>query len=124
MPAFTCDKIGLNNMRLTEHEIRAIIAGVNSFAASDVFELRLFGSRANDQAKGGDIDLLLITNNNATKISLLENKLNMLTAIKNILGEQRIDLKIASFEELQSDSFLQLIYPQSVLLSGSFSRSC
>lgn len=103
-------------MRLTEHEVRAIIAGVGSFAAPDIFELRLFGSRVNDQAKGGDIDLLLITNSNATKISLLENKLSMLTAIKNILGEQKIDLKIASLEELHSDPFLQLIYPQSILL--------
>lgn len=124
MPAFTGDKTGLSHMRLTKHEVQAIITGVYKFTTPEVTELRLFGSRVNDQARGGDIDLLLITNNKSSKISLLENKLSMLTAIKNILGEQKIDLKIASLEELHSDPFLQLIYPQSVLLSNSFSWSC
>jgi len=103
-------------MRLTKHEVLTIITEVYNFITPEVAELRLFGSRTNDQAKGGDIDLLLLTKNEAIKNSLLENKLKILTAIKNILGEQRIDLKIASLKELHSDPFLQLIYPQSVLL--------
>lgn len=108
-------------MRLTKHEVQAVIAGVYKFTTPEVTELRLFGSRTDDSAKGGDIDLLLIANSNSTKIFLLENKLSMLIAIKNILGEQRIDLKIASLKELHSDPFLRLIYPQSILLSNSLS---
>jgi len=37
-------------------------------------------------------------------------------AIKDVLGERRIDLKIVSKAELQTDPFLRIIYPQSVLL--------
>ena len=103
-------------MRLTKSEVQAIVTEVYKFTTPEATELRLFGSRANDRAKGGDIDLLLTANNRATKNSLLKDKLNILIAIKNILGEQKIDLKIASFEELHSDPFLQLIYPQSILL--------
>lgn len=47
----------------------------------------LFGSRANDAAKGGDIDLLILS----TKISLLD-KLDILAELHGRLGEQKIDL--------------------------------
>jgi len=104
-------------MRLTKHEIQAIITGISLFINQKSAELRLFGSRANDQAKGGDIDLLLIMSNETAKISLLQKKIEILVAIKNVLGERRIDLKIASKAELQSDPFLRIIYPQSILLS-------
>lgn len=49
----------------------------------------LFGSRANDAAKGGDIDLLVLS----TKISLLD-KLDILTELHGQLGEQKIDLVV------------------------------
>lgn len=116
MPAFTCNKAELSNMRLTKHEILTIVTEVYNFIKPEAVELRLFGSRVNDKAKGGDIDLLLLTKNSSLKNSLLENKLSILIAIKNTLGEQRIDLKIASLDELNKDPFLRLIYPHSVLL--------
>lgn len=121
MPTLVGHKTGLSYMRLTKYEVQAIITGVYKFALPEATELRLFGSRVDDQAKGGDIDLLLIANNSTTKAFLLENKLNMLIATKNILGEQKIDLKIASLEELHNDPFLQLIYPRSILLANSLS---
>ena len=103
-------------MRLTQQEVGAIISGIGLFIADKAAELRLFGSRVNDQAKGGDIDLLLVAGDKATKISLLQLKPEILVAIEDTLGERRIDLKIVSKEELQSDPFLQIVYPQSVLL--------
>jgi len=103
-------------MRLTEQEVKAIIAGIELFDTWRVAELRLFGSRVNDQAKGGDIDLLLVLDDDVAKVSSLIQKPEILVAIKDVLGERRIDLKIVSKAELQTDPFLQIIYPQSVLL--------
>ncbi|MEI8055160.1 MAG: nucleotidyltransferase domain-containing protein [bacterium] len=103
-------------MRLTKQEVEAIITGINLFVVDTTAELRLFGSRVDSQAKGGDIDLLLIMGDKAAKISLLQQKPEILVAIGDILGERRIDLKIACKDELQKDHFLRIIYPQSVFL--------
>ena len=43
-------------MRLTEHPRAAIVAEVSSLLGGDT-KLWLFGSRADDRARGGDIDL-------------------------------------------------------------------
>ena len=45
-------------MRLTKEQIR-IIAKVVSRIAGDQAETYLFGSRVNDQAKGGDVDMVI-----------------------------------------------------------------
>lgn len=43
-------------MRLTENQCAAIVAEVSSLLGPDT-KLWLFGSRADDRARGGDIDL-------------------------------------------------------------------
>ena len=48
----------------------------------------LFGSRANDLTKGGDIDLLIL-NTDDIKIS---EKINFLSAFMMQFGEQKIDI--------------------------------
>jgi len=45
-------------MRLTSTQIQAITQMVSRFAG-DQAEVYLFGSRLNDQARGGDIDVLI-----------------------------------------------------------------
>ncbi len=49
----------------------------------------LFGSRTDDAAKGGDIDLLVLS----TKITLM-TKLDILAELHQKLGERRIDIAI------------------------------
>ena len=49
----------------------------------------LFGSRIDDDKKGGDIDLYLVVKNH---INLFEKKLKFLSRIKRELGEQKIDV--------------------------------
>jgi len=74
-------------VRLNQQYIRVI---KQSF--EDVFqngEVYLFGSRIDDDKKGGDIDLYLIINN---KINLFRKKLKFLAKIKRVLGEQKIDV--------------------------------
>jgi predicted nucleotidyltransferase len=50
-------------------------------------EIYLFGSRTDDNKKGGDIDLYLVV-----KEKSLRKKLKFLAKIKAILGEQKIDV--------------------------------
>lgn len=49
----------------------------------------LFGSRVDDNKKGGDIDLYLVLKE---KTNLFRKKLKFLAKIKRILGEQKIDI--------------------------------
>ena len=55
-------------MRLTRNQIQAITQTVSRLA-DETAEVFLFGSRLNDQAKGGDVDLLIET---CSPLTLLE----------------------------------------------------
>lgn len=52
-------------------------------------EIYLFGSRVDDQARGGDIDLLVLS----SRIDFM-TKLDLLARLHQRLGEQKIDLII------------------------------
>ena len=54
-------------MRLTKEQIR-IIAKVVSRIAGEKAEVSLFGSRVNDQAKGGDVDMLIEVNQRLSRL--------------------------------------------------------
>lgn len=54
-------------------------------------QIYLFGSRVDDAAQGGDIDLLVLS----TKIHLME-KLDILAQLHQTLGERKIDLAVHS----------------------------
>lgn len=58
-------------------------------------EIRLFGSRLDDNRKGGDIDLYVIP---ASRNHLAENRLTFLARLKRRIGDQKIDLVIAATE--------------------------
>jgi predicted nucleotidyltransferase len=72
-------------MRLKDSEIKVIKDAVTGF--DDKAEIYLFGSRTDDSKKGGDIDLLIISdkikNREIRKIRL---------QIFNFMGEQKIDI--------------------------------
>lgn len=104
-------------MRISQQEIDLLMKGLEPFIKNLSFELRLYGSRVHDNLKGGDIDLLLILEQD--KQSLLEQKHYILASIKKYLGDQKIDLLITSQKELKTDSFLQLIFPQSILIANN-----
>ena len=72
-------------MRLNEREIFAI-----KTAFKEVFKngkIYLFGSRVNDNLKGGDIDLFI-----ESKEANLEKKIKFLVALKNKIGDRKIDV--------------------------------
>ncbi len=74
-------------MRITPQEHIAIVqAVIAQDAAAQIF---LYGSRADDQALGGDIDLLLLSQ----KIKF-DNKLDILVSLRHSLGERKIDIAV------------------------------
>lgn len=60
--------------------------------------LILFGSRVDDNLRGGDIDLYVTGFNQSIDLQL-EAKLHFLVKVKQALGEQRIDLVFAPSPE-------------------------
>jgi predicted nucleotidyltransferase len=77
-------------MRLSEFEINAINeVFINTFYKGSVY---LFGSRANDSKKGGDIDLYIIPHD---KENVAEKKIDFLVKLKQRIGEQKVDIVIS-----------------------------
>ena len=79
-------------MRLTQDQLAAIRA-----TATEVFGecvgVWLFGSRADNSKKGGDIDLLICPNPQSPDM-LFEKKIRFLTQLERQLGERKIDVVI------------------------------
>lgn len=79
-------------MRLTDHERDVVVKAIR--AADPDAQIWLHGSRVRDDARGGDIDLLVLSQ----RIQLRE-KLDVLVRLHTQLGEQRIDLTVARDEQ-------------------------
>jgi predicted nucleotidyltransferase len=81
-------------MRLSDLQVDAIkeIATACFGQASEVY---LFGSRADDQRRGGDIDLYIEADVPQPE-DRLDAKLKFLAQLKQRIGDQRIDLVIGS----------------------------
>lgn len=88
-------------MRLTDYERSVIFSAITAEDANA--KVFLFGSRTNDSAKGGDIDLLVLSNTfNRQKLRAARWK------IQEQLGEQKIDI-ITSTDG--NEPFVKLIQP-------------
>ena len=94
-------------MRLNEFE-RKIIK--QSISALDInAKVLLFGSRTNDAARGGDIDLLIISNH------LKRKHLGKIRwQLWEHLGEQKIDLVLSDTQ--LSNTFARAVFPEGVAL--------
>ncbi len=79
-------------MRLTKEQINHLILATHKFFGESA-QIWLFGSRADDNKKGGDIDLYIETDKNQ---ELIAAKLEMLGFIWFVFGDQKIDLLIPS----------------------------
>jgi predicted nucleotidyltransferase len=77
-------------MRLTAQQQATVRATVAETFGSDA-QVRLFGSRVDDTKRGGDIDLLVTTNERDVQ-ALMRCEIALLTKLQNQLGEQKIDL--------------------------------
>ena len=82
-------------MRITPLEREIIVREVNKWFGSNS-RVVLFGSRTDDMAKGGDIDLFVVP---ACSSDLYMKKIYFLVSLKSKIGEQKIDVVIQADEE-------------------------
>jgi len=94
----------IKNMRLTNSEIQAIEKAIYSLDHDAA--IYLFGSRADDSRKGGDIDLLIISKN-----LTFSDKIKIKKSIFEHIDEQKIDLIIAKDN---ADPFVRLALEQGI----------
>jgi len=80
-------------MRLRTTEIDAI-KEVAKLVFGENTTVMVFGSRTDDELKGGDIDLLIEPNAPLSRAEQYQRKLSFLVRLKKIIGEQKIDLLI------------------------------
>ena len=81
-------------MRLNKKDIQSIIQVAKEIYGESV-EVYLFGSRTDNENRGGDIDLLIRTT--SEKKGVLA-RIRMVARLKQLLGEQKIDV-IGDHEE-------------------------
>jgi uncharacterized protein len=99
-------------MRLSEFEIACITNLAISHFGKDV-QVFLFGSRTEDQKRGGDIDLF-IRNINNEKLEI-RTKINFLTDLMLKLGEQKIDVVLDN-PAAKNSAFFKTIYQTAIQL--------
>lgn len=93
-------------MRLRQKEKQAIIRAVHSIDSSA--KIYLFGSRLDDEKKGGDIDIIVISE----KISF-SDKLTIRKQIFSEVEEQKVDITIGADP---NEPFLKSSLQHAVLL--------
>lgn len=103
-------------MRLTSFQIQTFIDVFSPLLVSNDGELYLYGSRANDLLKGGDIDLLLLVRSPQKAADLTKIRADILNKIKKVIGEVRIDLSIVSDAHSIKDPFYKSVISTAVLL--------
>ena len=77
-------------MRLSDTNIETIKRTATSVFGAGA-EVYLFGSRTLDHKKGGDIDLLVRTEDSTNR---LKKRLQFLAQVKLAIGDQKIDLLV------------------------------
>ena len=95
-------------MRLSNAEINNFNESIKAIDTNAI--IYLFGSRTNNQAKGGDIDIAVFSK----LMGRMEKAVVKNNFYKNF-GEQKIDIVILNDRE---DPFWQVIKDESILLSA------
>lgn len=100
-------------MRLSEQEIAHIKQIISDHFGPDA-RVRLFGSRVDDHRRGGDIDLLVESSLSAEEA--FRAKVESLTDLHLVLGEQKIDLVICSVDDEDTPAVVETARRQGVQL--------
>lgn len=85
----------ISKMRITPIEKEIIVREVSRWFGQNS-RVMLFGSRTNDAAKGGDIDLFIVP---VSRRDIYMKKIHFLASLKSEIGEQKIDVVIDNGED-------------------------
>ncbi|MBM3197757.1 MAG: nucleotidyltransferase domain-containing protein [Chlamydiae bacterium] len=77
-------------MRLTQKQIDSLLQATRLYFGNTA-KIWLFGSRVDDSKTGGDIDLYIETDK---ETGIIVAKLQMLTTIETVFGDQKIDILV------------------------------
>lgn len=97
-------------MRLSEFEIDSIKNMAEQHFGKDV-QVYLFGSRVNNQKRGGDIDLFIRTSQDITLTT--RAKIEFVSNLIERIGEQKIDVVLEN-QIAESSGFLRTIYQTAI----------
>lgn len=101
-------------MRITPRQQQIICETAACYFGSDV-HIWLFGSRVNDHARGGDIDLYIEPS--LQKVSdLVMAKLHFLRDVHQKIGEQKIDVVLRRADSTQDLTVYQIAKQTGVML--------
>jgi predicted nucleotidyltransferase len=89
-------------MRLEVEEVQALKKILKSYSAQS--KIFLHGSRIDDEAKGGDIDLFYIVPDSELN-ELISKKHYIVSELTLALAEQKVDLTCISFSNSKSHIF-------------------
>jgi len=97
-------------MRLSGDQVKHFIQVLRDALPSTNFALYLFGSRVDDDLKGGDIDLALKVPTQDLQ-NTQDQIYRILAAFKQnpVVGDRRIDLKVFDDLMLETDPFIKVI---------------
>jgi len=82
-------------MRLREEEAVAIVSAARAHFGEGT-RVWLFGSRADDRKRGGDIDLLIAPAEPLSPADALSRKIRFLTDLERAIGEGKVDVVVES----------------------------
>jgi predicted nucleotidyltransferase len=99
-------------MRLNEFEIETIKTLANRHFGNDV-QFFLFGSRTNNQIRGGDIDLFVRKANNERLE--IRTKINFITDLILLIGDQKIDVVLDN-PATRNSAFFKTIHQTGIQL--------
>lgn len=99
------------NVRISNMDMQSILFVLNGFFPFKGAEAFIYGSRVELDKKGGDIDLLIVLLDKNEVVNELQTILSFETAVKNKIGDQKIDTHIISRSELEKGdkSFINVI---------------
>ena len=105
-------------MRLTDQQKNDIISAIKKFLPlGQKTRIYLFGSRTQDNLKGGDLDLIILLQNEQQAKLLMTSDYKITAEIKKqkSIDDQRVDLKIIGPSEKNSPFFIEA-FKKSILL--------
>jgi len=99
-------------MRLTDRQIETITTTIHQFLGEQA-QVKLFGSRIDNLAKGGDIDLFINTNEPVNRPALTIAQIQAKLIMQ--LGDQKFDI-ILQAPNLQTHPINKIAESQGILL--------